>query len=399
MVDLLQSDRIVPRNTIEEFVRLALPAGTGTDTHRTSLLEEMLQYWNGQNAQRKKEGRTLLQDSTPLLISRGYDAVMPEDQLAHYLPEEKILINKEVFRTKLHGVDWSQLDPQKERTLVEDLKSDSIGLSQEDVILYYNLIKVNMLAKLSQTRTGQDGTAPLSYQSKQKQQAPSITGETLYRLGEKALGVQPDQIVKINGGKSIDQGVLFSVLSESLKRRRVNLPVYAHYLGMYTDKYIRTVIDFVNMAIQARGEDPKDYQAYHLLYLVLGGTDPKLLESLELATPLTAYLTDKIGRVRSFYYVAFMFIHTFVYVLCAQVTEIALKYQNSSPDQQAKLKKLYASPERYGMLLTNTTNVANRRVEGHKVESREVQNLFRRFIASRKDLLSPNDLFETPVIF
>ena len=86
-----------------------------------------------------------------------------------------------------------------------------------------------------------------------------------------------------------------------------------------------------------------------------------------------------------------------MYVLCAQVTEIAVKFQNSDPAQQEKLRKLYSSPERFGLLITNANNSASRRINDYKAEAREVQNLFKKFIGTRKDLLSPNDLFDTPV--
>lgn len=385
---------------MEEFVRLALPAGTASDSDRANLLKVLANYWKEQNAKKLEAGVGELNVSTPLMLSRGYDAVVPEDQLAAYLPEEKILINKELFRSKLDSMDLSRLDPPREKALIDQLKDESIGLTSEDVILYYNLIKVNSLAKRTQASVDHsDGSAPASYSSRvtNKTTGPSVSPQEVYQLAAKAFQTSPDQIVKLNSGKVIDTTNLLPVLQESLKRRRIALPVYAHYLGKHNDKYIRAVNDFMQLVIGQRGEALQDHSPYHMMYILLGGTDPKLLDALQLSPPLYAYLTDKIGRVRTVYYAALVFIHTFVYVICSQVTEIAVKYQNSDPMQQEKLKKLYASPERFGMLLTNASNLAGRRIEDLRVESREVQGLFKKFITTRKDLLSPMDLFETPV--
>jgi len=396
VVELLLSDRLVPKNALEEFVRLAMPAGTSSDTDREALLNSLVDYWNNQAKNRSPQDGGAMSPGTPLIISRGYDSVVPEDQLAHYLPEEKILINKELFRSKLDSLNLGALDPSKERVLVDQLKRDAIGLSSEDVILYYNLIKVNKLAQRSEVAITR-GPAPTPYSNLKAQTEPPLSPEGLFKLTMKSFGIQPDQIVKLNVGKVIDMGALSSVLQESLRRRRIAIPILAHYLGQHNDKYIRAVQDFMALVIQQRGERPEEMAPYQALYVLLGGTDPKLLDSLSLAPPLFAWLSDRIGRVRSIYYAAFVFIHTFVYVLCAQVTEIAVKYQNSDRAQQEKLKKLYWSPERFGLLITNANNSASRRINDYKAETREVQNLFKKFIGTRKDLLSPNDLFDTPV--
>jgi hypothetical protein len=213
----------------------------------------------------------------------------------------------------------------------------------------------------------------------------------------KAFTVKQEQITKANSGKALVLEQVYTVMQESMRRRRIDPEVYAHYLGKYTDKYVRALREFMERSVTQRGENPADFAAYQMLYILVGGNEQQLIDLIEPAPPLAAYLTDRVGRIRSVYYVSMLFIHTFLYALCAQSADIALKYRASPPDQQAKLRKLYASSERLGLLLSNATTMANQRVAEYKVDVREIQGQFKQFLMNHRELLDPNDLFGSPL--
>lgn len=401
LAELLHGSRVTPLSAFEALAGLAV-----TGPQKDKLVEAIMTHWDGLNKQCARAGTTELDARAPLLISRGYGEVVPESELKRFLPEEKILINSEAFHARLDSLDFTSLDASSERTLIEQLRAEAIGLSPEDVILYYNLIKVNRLAG---NRTGARpmvragatgntaGTGSAAAGTGSGTPVTPITTMELFGLAMKAFDVKQDQIIKANMGKTIELEQAYDVIQENLRSRGILPEVYAHYLGKYSDKYIRAVRDFVEKLVSQRGEQPADFSAYHMLYILMGGVAPKTLDRLELSIPLASYLTDRMGRVRSTYYVGLLFIHTFVYALCSQVSDIALKYRSSPPEQQAKLRKLYSSSERLGLLLSNATTMANQRIAEHKVDAREIQSQFKPFLATHRSLLDSDDLFQTPI--
>ncbi|MBN2873988.1 MAG: hypothetical protein JXM71_02740 [Spirochaetales bacterium] len=386
LAETLHGTRVTPLAAFESLAALAV-----SETEKDALVRPMIEHWAALNGKNAESGAPELDARMPLILSRGYDEMVPEQELKRFLPEEKILINRESFHARLDSLDFSTLDAASERTVLEQLRAEAIGLSPEDVILYYNLIKVNKLAG----RARQGTTASVGTPRGEQATRQPISPAELFALAMKAFGVSQEHVLKANSGKQLDMEMVYEVMRESMQQRRVAPEVYAHYLGKRTDKYVRAVRDFVDKFITQRGENPADYAAYHALYLLLGGAQPKLLDRLDASPPLAAYLGDRMGRIRSIYYVALLFIHTFSYALCSQTYDIAQKYGASPPEQQAKLRKLYSSSERLGLLLSNATNMANQRVAEYKGEAREIQGQFRQFLSSHRELLDSADLFET----
>lgn len=376
LVEVFYSERILPGEVIHKFAQIL-----ASEDQDTRML--FLNLWSQANKKRQTRGQYTLDLQQPLILSRGYDSLIAEEELVHYLPEEKILINKDLFRGKLDSIDFSTLDSNRERVLLDSLEKESLGLRREDVILYFNLIKINQLAGKSK-----NPEAALSVARE-----ISITGVLLWQQAEKAFGFTNETIAKVNGGKVMDPKILREILQGEIANRRIQPKVFLNFLGWKNDKYIGYFKEFIRITAVNRGEEASELTTQGALYLILNGTKLEVLEKLNLASPLLTFITDKIGRIRTIYYASIVFIQSFLYVLFAQVYEISTKYFDSDQEQKQKLLKLYSAEDRMSMLIANATNMASRKLAPFKVEAREVLTNFKKFTASKKDLITGQDLF------
>lgn len=377
LIELIYSERLVPGEVLSKFSQIL-----GSEDNDARML--FMNLWSRAIKVRQSKGKFTLELQQPLIMSRGYDEVVAEEELIHYLPEEKILINKDLFRSKLDSIDFSTLDPARERALLSLLETESLGLSRDDVVLYYNLIKINQLAGKSKT----PGSTMTTMARELK-----ITGSLLWEQADKSGGLSNELLARVNGGRVIDLKILRQVLQSEITSRRINPRVLLNFLGWKNDKYIILFREFIRVTAQNRGEDAQELITHGLLYLLLNGSQPASLELLNLSAPLQTFITDKIGRIRTIYYASILFMQAFLYVLYAQIYEVSTKYFDSDGEQRQKLLKLYSSEDRMSMLVVNATNIASRKLAPFKLEAREVLSNFKKFTSGKKDLITGQDLF------
>ncbi|QEN03163.1 hypothetical protein EW093_00080 [Thiospirochaeta perfilievii] len=333
-----------------------------------------LEIWKNSN---KGDNRSI---DYPLLLSRGFNNdITTEEQLSTYLPEEKILINKDIFRNNLKGIDLLNIDNLEQKRLIDVLNRESIGLSNNDVLLYYNLLKINQITKSESSTTT---NSERDYATE------------LLKLTTKNFNLIPTNVKKINGGKEIDESEIIKYLNDSINKKKLNPQVLAICLGYKNSKFINFFIDFLTFVSKQRGEDPQDVFCYAGLYILLNGANQSQLSNLNIISNVEAFINDRIGRVRSIYYVTILFVHTYNLVLAAQVYEISNKFNSISLDQRLKLEKLYSSDTRRKMLVTNAFNIASRKISAYKNESIEVLNTYKKFKGVKLDIITAKDLFE-----
>ncbi|HAP43976.1 MAG: hypothetical protein A2087_09935 [Spirochaetes bacterium GWD1_61_31] len=224
---------------------------------------------------------------------------------------------------------------------------------------------------------------------------PEAQAELILRAAEKGLGLGPENLAKINGGRAPDHETMRAVLADTIVKRKLQPQLLEHFLGRKTDKYIELLKDFLRQTVASRAEDPQELILYTGMYLLFNGAEPDNLAALGLAAPLLAYLTDRIGRVRSIYYASMLFMHSYLFVLFAQAFELSGKFRQATPDQQLKLRKLYSGEDRIAVLVNNAVTIASRKLAPFKVDAREVLTNFKNFCASHKNHYGPADLFDS----
>jgi len=318
----------------------------------------------------------------PYILSPGYSDLTTEEQLSSYLPEEKILINKDIFRNIINDQDLTNIGESRQRELIQELNKESIGLTNNDVLLYYNLLKIN---QLSQNRIDQN--------SKIKDDCDY--SNEIYQMVVKEFNLTVQNIKRVNGSKTLDESKIITIIRDGIDKNRINPYVLRICLGYKNSKYIKFFVDFINFLTKQRGDDSQEILTYIGLYILINGASEKSISGLELGSNVEAFINDRIGRVKSIYYVAMLFIHTLNIVIIAQINEISTKFFNSDLDQRLKLEKLYSADNRRELLYNNALAIASRKISSYKTESLEVQSAFKRFYGNKNELITVNDIFKS----
>lgn len=367
LTDSIIDQRIIPSELFKKLSSL-IP-GESRDINKL-----FLDIWNKQN------DTGYLNVNEPLLFSRGFNSdSTTEEQLASYLPEEKILINKDVFRSILDKIDLINIDNTSQKKIIDQLNRESIGLTNSDILLYYNLLKINQLS----------GDSSISSANSENRDFP----QEIYKLTVKSLNLSPLNVKKVNGGRVIEEKEIISLLSDAVKRKRINPQVLTICLGHKSKRFIDSFTNFMIFIINQRGDDPQEILTYIGFYILFNGAPSSKMVPLNLSSNVEAFVNDRIGRVKSVYYVAMLFLHTFNVILTAQIYEISVKYQKSSLDQKLKLEKLYSSESRRLLLTKNALNIATRKISKFKNESLEVLSAYKRFTSNRNTIVTVKELF------
>lgn len=369
ITNAFKNNKIIP-SELFKIISKVIP-GDNKDVYKL-----FIDIWNKNNT-----GLNKLNINQQFLISRGFNnEITSEEQLSKYLPEEKILINKDLFRSHLENIDLINIDNKRQKQIMDILIKESIGLSNNDVLLYYNLLKINQISQsvIKQNSVIDDNR---DYSSE------------IYSLTIKAFNLTPLNIKKINGSKNLDEKIVIEILRDGVKKKRINPYVLSICLGYKNAKFIKLFIDFITFLASQRGDDVQDILSYIGLYILINGTPEDKIRKLNLGSNVEAFIMDRIGRVKSIYYVAMLFIHTFNVLLTAQMFEISGKFQNSSLDQRLKLEKLYSADNRRSILVDNAINIATRKVSEYKNESLEVLSAFKRFNGTKNVMITVKDLF------
>ncbi|HBE01556.1 MAG TPA: hypothetical protein DC049_03645, partial [Spirochaetia bacterium] len=101
------------------------------------------ELWNARSV--SAEGAVPRPYDLDYFLARGADMGSGEPDTKSLIPEEKIFINKDIFRQKLAGVKFSEISPAVENKLLSDLKEESIGMNEREIMIYFNLIKLEQL--------------------------------------------------------------------------------------------------------------------------------------------------------------------------------------------------------------------------------------------------------------
>jgi len=318
----------------------------------------------------------------PLVLSRGFDKKTAEEELKNFLPEEKILINQDIFRSRLSRINIENIDPLRERALIEILEKESIGLSHNDVLLYYNLIKINSLSESSQTHAKNAAT----------NSGTTNYPEQILKAARRVFPLEKEDIMKINSGKCPDDQALLENLENCIERHKMNPHILLAFFNQAEGKFAFFAKDFISILAQKRGDSVNEILSHCGLYILFQGSKPTQLDDLGFGPPLQAFLSDRIGRVRTVYYAGLLFIYSFTYMLFAQIYEIAQKYRAAEEEQKRKIEKLYASDERINMLLGNSANAAASKIAHYKSEAIDIMNTFKKHLAASKNFVKKSDI-------
>ena len=386
---VFNSENIIPVEIVAGLFRM-MP---GFDP---SFSSGVISEWKRITEDYLEQGKSPRDINEPLIITRGFREGLTENSLKMYFPEEKILINRQVFRKKISSVDFTRLTPDIERRLVEELKNESIALTEQEVIIYYNLLKINILSKLYSNRQETPAQG-----AKSGGDGVKIIGEGAVNYPEKIILLLSEnfadskRLLLVNEKKEIDRRLLADALGSKFRKSVHNPRVYLLMFGYGTDKYMVFIREYIKMVVSRWGGNEDEIFAFFSAYQLLNSAGEDILDNMDLAASLRNFISDRLGRIHPVYYCAILFVTVFTYILVMQVVEISGKFMNSPDQQKSKLLKLYNSEERINMLITNAFNIASGKISSYKSESREIIPNMKKFLSRYGNLIKPDDIFKT----
>jgi predicted HicB family RNase H-like nuclease len=317
-----------------------------------------------------------------LKLFLAYQKNTTEEKLKAFLPEEKLIFNQQIFQSLLKQVQFDKLTPTLEKELLNKLRTESIGLSDQEVFIYYNLIKYS--------RTQLQATEATASQTDSFENIASLSLEKLQENFDTV-----DSLAEVNEHRKINYSECSTALMTRLKTKSISTQVSLLYSGAFSSnqKFPQLVKRFITLVCDKWGTDSKEALRYVMILFLFTNLEEKQLESHGLSIKLINLLRGEMNKIKPIIQVSVQFIYLFSIVLCTQVCEINKKYQQVSPEQKKKLIKLYSASERRAMIVNNAGGFAFQKIAHHRSEASECSKNFKAFTSKFPNLLTVEDMF------
>ncbi len=389
------SESIIPLQAVAGLLKL-IP-GLSNDS-----IADILKEWKkmGEDAlqQNSSQNKVTVRDiSAPLILTRGAGSAEDGESLKFYFPEEKILINKSIFHKKIENADFTRMNPQIEKKLLEELRTEAIGLTDQEVFIYYSLLRFDALSRLADRPV----SAGLDPDEVIVSSDVTIVGQGPFRYAEKIMEIiehsflSVEKLAMVNERKIPEKEFLIEAFGSKISKSIYNPRVYCLMCGYEIDRYSIFIKEYLKIIASRWGGDYEEILSYFVLYQLLNSAKPETLESMHLSVSLKNFANDNLGRIHPVFYCAILFISVFTYILIMQVMEISGRYFSIKENQREKLRKLYDSDERINMLVNNAFNIASGKITHFKAESREIISSMKKYLTKNKNIIQPSDMFMT----
>lgn len=323
----------------------------------------------------------------PLRLVKTANRSTPEEQLRLFLPEEKIIFNQKIFRSIVGNVNFDNLSAPIEKQLISRLKTEAIGLKDQEVLIYYNLIKWS-----SRTNTG--NSAAEQEEEENEEENYQLYATSVVESMEKQL-VSIDRIIFHNENKRISQDILIHAIVNKVESQRFSMKVVRVIFGAYEENkaFVLLIRNYLNLISDDWGVEYDETVAYFAMYTILNGADTQIVKSEQISRTVQKFLLTGASRLKSAVISNIKFLYLFATILASQVIEINKKFMACPSEQQEKLIKLYASQERQAMIVNNASNFALKKVECPRSDLFDVSKHAKTFLSKHPNILNTDILF------
>lgn len=316
-------------------------------------------------------------------LYRKYIGDLKEEDIKTLLPEDKLILNRDIFYERLKNIDFRELSPLTEKRIIETLIKDSIGLFREEVILYYNLIKVNRLSSVVAAKQREQKTTDIA---QFQRMADALIEAYIPKF------IQLAELKEFNENHSIDRGILRDSIIDKIKAGQFNpLPIIT-LANIGKGRLVGSLKDLMSQISRKKNLESQRLWTAFLFYLLLNNSNEKFLEKLQISTNLTSFLQLQRGKFNQNEIIVVGFTYTTSVNLCKQIAEIRAKYQQADEDNKKKLYRLYANEERIIMLINASIDMTVKNLDLHKGELSELSDFTKKYI-KRSRILEKSDLF------
>ncbi|MEM7181119.1 MAG: hypothetical protein AAF518_09410 [Spirochaetota bacterium] len=324
----------------------------------------------------------------PLRLIKTANRSTPEDQLRLFLPEEKIIFNQKIFRSILETVNFGNLSAPLEKQVISRLKTEAIGLSDQEVLIYYNLIKWSS--------RGNQSSSSSSAQAEEENEEENyqLYAASVVENVDKQL-VSMDRLILHNENRRISQDLLIHSVVNKVESQRFSMKVARVISGSYNENkvFVNLIKSYLTLVSDDWGVQYDETVAYFTIYMLLSGADAQIIKSDQVSRTYQKFLLTGATRLKSAIIANIKFLYLFVTILASQIIEINKKFVSCPQEQQEKLIKLYASQERQAMIVNNASNFALKKVECPRSDLFDVSKHIKSFLGKHPNILNTDILF------
>ncbi|MFW5799271.1 MAG: hypothetical protein ACOCV8_00535 [Spirochaetota bacterium] len=308
-----------------------------------------------------------------------------ENEVKNWLPVDKLMYNKEIFHNRLRGVDFNNLDSKIENRIIQSLLKESKGLTKQEVILYYSLIKANKLS------TEKD-QIKMKRQQEEKKYFKALASALLGLVYPKRINAAI--IAEINDGVKVERDSIRDTLHDKIQNQRFSPYPYLIFFGIHKDnKLFEKFVSMVQL-IKYFGDDPEKLMNYTIFYIIFKNSSENFQKICNLQKSALDFLNNKSNGPFSNEGAAYIrLLDTFFYALCTQIYDINRKYQQADDAKKAKIYKLYSAPDRLKMIVQNSLSVAFKVTQRLNADHKRLFSTVTRFVEKEKDFIKKEDIF------
>ncbi len=307
---------------------------------------------------------------------------LTEEDIRLLLPEDKIIINKEIFHERLKQVDFKNLPPVAEKKIIDHLIRDSIGLLREEVILYFNLIKINRLSAIVEEKRHLKKTEDIVRYQK-------MTEVFINSFIPKVITMA--QLKELNEGSSIDKDTLKESIIDKIKAGKFNPIPYITMVTVGQGDVLEHAQEIIATIVQRKKLTSEPIWHGFIAFILFHNTSDDFLSQLKISPSIQLLLQGKKGRLSQKGLAIIRFIHALFLNLCMQISEIRSKYQKANEETRKKIFRLYGNEERLNMLFNASIMITQKALNLNKGELEELAEQVKKY-AKRTPVINKNDL-------
>lgn len=316
-------------------------------------------------------------------LLRKFIGDLKEEDIKHLLPEDKLILNKDVFYERLKKVDFKELTPLTEKRILEALIKDSIGLMKEEVILYYNLIKVNRLSSVVAAKQREKKTEDIA---RFQRMADALIEAYVPRF------IKLADLKEFNENHSIDRATLRDAIIDKVKSGKFNPLPLITLAGIGKGRLMESLKKIIDQLSKKKNQETETIWKAYLFYMLFSDLSEEYIAKINISPNLISLLKLQRGKIQPSGIIIIGFTYMTFFNLCKQIAEIRAKYQKADDENKKKLYRLYANEERIAMLFNASVDVAVKNLDFHKGELSELSEFIKKYV-KKTPIIEKSDLF------
>ncbi len=307
---------------------------------------------------------------------------LSEEEFQKMLPVYKLIHYHDIFMERLEGLDMRNIDINTEKLIIKSLQRDAYGLSTREVLLFYNLVKSNIISM------NED-----EYEIKIRKIKYDLPKLAKMFIDGVLQYISGSIITKLNSGVPINKDELINIIANTIRKKGIEVrPYIVLFDTKHNEKLIQNFISMKEL-ISNLNLEPDRMIHYTMLRMIFKNIPVEQLDIINLNPRVVEFVQGQTGLLSGYETALTIILDTFFYVLCRQIYDVNRKYHSSNENRKSKLEKLYKNSNRLGMMIINSLSRAFQEGDLIEIDTSKLQRAFVSYIRKYKYFITQEDLF------